>query len=95
MDTCGNWKTLRTAWYIQRGDSLRRPQKIRFSFYRTLHNISVENLAFKEHLDHCELNSGPIRPDRSVQVNCSLQVELRSVDPMTFRKKTDRLGNPC
>ncbi|TGO15998.1 hypothetical protein BTUL_0033g00360 [Botrytis tulipae] len=89
MDAYGKWRTQR------RGDNLKRPQKIRFSFFRTLHNILDEDLIFKEHLDHCELESAPIRPDPTVAVNCSLQVDLRGVDPATFRKKTDILGNPC
>ncbi|THV48951.1 hypothetical protein BGAL_0219g00150 [Botrytis galanthina] len=89
MDAYGKWRTRR------RGDNLRRPLKIRFSFYRTLHSILDDNLIFNEHLDHCELQSAPIRPDPTVAVNCSLQVDLRSVDPATFREKIDRLGNPC
>ncbi|KAF7859445.1 uncharacterized protein EAF02_010893 [Botrytis sinoallii] len=95
MDVYGKWRTRRMTWYIQRGDNLQRPQKIRFSFYRTIHSISDENLIFREHLEHCEVDSAPIRPDPTVAVNCSLQVDLRSVDPKTFREKTDRLGNPC
>lgn len=80
------------TWYIQRGEDLQRPQKIHFSFYRILSSLSDEDLVFQENLHHCELVTAPVRPDSTVAVNCSLQVDLRSVDRATIRERIDLLG---
>ncbi|KAF5872053.1 putative hsp70 protein [Botrytis fragariae] len=95
LNAYGKWKTSRMTWYIQRGEDLQRPQKIHFSFYRVLHSLSDETLMFKENLHHCELVSAPVRPDPTVAINCSLQVDLRGVDRTTIRKRIDRFGDQC
>ncbi|TEY57363.1 hypothetical protein BOTCAL_0220g00160 [Botryotinia calthae] len=95
MNAYGNWKTPRMTWYIQRGEDLQRPQKICFSFYRVLHSLSDEDLMFKKSLHHCELISAPVRPDPTVVVNCSLQVDLRGVERTKFRERIDILGVQC
>ncbi|KAF7943848.1 uncharacterized protein EAE97_005918 [Botrytis byssoidea] len=95
MNAYGKWKTSGMTWYIERGEDLQRPQKIKFSFYRVLHKLSDETIMFKETLHHCELVDAPVRPGPTVAVNCSLKVDLRGVDRTTIRKKIERFGDQC
>ncbi|KAF7864103.1 hypothetical protein EAF04_007068 [Stromatinia cepivora] len=95
MDEYGKWRTRRMTWYIRRGDTLGRSQKIRFPFYRTLQDLSDKSLHFHESLKQCELIEAPDRPDSTVEVNCQLEVDLRTVDRKTFKAKTGMYGDRC
>lgn len=43
------------TWYINIGDDIQRDQKIKFPFFRDIHeNYSPNDLIFHDHLYQCE-----------------------------------------
>lgn len=75
------------TWYINRGDELERSQKLLFSFYRTLDDLSDDSLIFEAILKQCESIIAPVYPDSSIKTNCTMKVDLTGVDRTKFKPR--------
>ena len=84
------------TWYIVKGDDLKRDQRIKFPFFRTLDEGFGDNsLIFTSELMHSEATVAPKWPKIGVtKRNCTLTADLRSVDRRIFKKvsKLDGTG---
>lgn len=84
------------TWYIHLGEDLKRDQKLRFPFFRTLEgSITDIALIFRDELLQCESTVAPIHPGQAVKPNCVLRSDLRNVDRSNFKQRTSRSGMPC
>ncbi|KAM3086123.1 hypothetical protein ACMFMF_000078 [Clarireedia jacksonii] len=93
LDVYGVMRTERMTWYIRRGEDLKRTEKLRFSFYRTLHDdFDDGDLVFKDELLQCASGEAPVHPGPLVKVNCVLKADLTSVDRSSFKKNVGLLG---
>ncbi|KAI9748615.1 MAG: hypothetical protein M1835_001753 [Candelina submexicana] len=72
------------------GDSLSRPRKISFPFYRQFSaNLRDDELIITNRLLECSITTQPIHPTKGVVItNCILIVDLSAVPRHLFRKKT-------
>jgi hypothetical protein len=81
------------TWYIRRGEDLKRTEKLRFSFYRSLHDgFDDDDLIFRDELLQCESDEAPVHPGPMVTVNCVLEADLTGVDRSSFKKKVGMHG---
>ena len=78
------------TWYIAKNEDLKRDQKVRFPFYRSIPAAyEPAQLLFEDEL----VTDESVRPTRYpreglTRVNCALTADLRKVDPANFKKRT-------
>ncbi|KAM0151655.1 hypothetical protein ACHAPG_008112 [Botrytis cinerea] len=96
VDCYGDTRTSTMTWYIHRGEDLKRDQKLKFPFYRTIEGaITNSALIFREHLLQCESTAAPVYPGITIKQNCILTADLSGVDRSTFKQRTSVRGTPC
>ncbi len=79
------------TWYIYLGEDLKRDQKIRFSFNRTIPiDYEDSDLIFLNNLIESESKCAPDHPDHGVdtKINCTCRADLRSIDKSLLKKVT-------
>lgn len=82
------------TWYIRKGEDLKRNQRVKFGFCRTIRmNYSPEELIFKTELLYSEANTAPAYPGTSVKTLCELRADLSHVDKSSFEQKKGADGN--
>jgi hypothetical protein len=79
---------IKMTWYINIGDDLKRDQKIKFPFFRTLdEDFEDHELIFMSDLIQSENKLPPVHPASSTtKVNCVVTSDLRNVDRKHFEK---------
>lgn len=77
------------TWYINRGEDLKRDQKLRFSFYRALPaNFGARDLVFENRLLQNNDDTAPDYPSSSAtSLNCMLTTDLSGVDRTKFKNR--------
>jgi hypothetical protein len=77
------------TWYIYVGEDLKRDQKVRFPFYRTLNSdYSSTDLVFSEELIESKSKNPPTHPtEGETKVNCTLKADLTTIDKFNFIKR--------
>lgn len=77
------------TWYIYQGEDLKRDQKLKFPFYRSLEDgFSSDSLVFDDELIQCEtLQPAKYPKEGLTRTNCQLTADLRNVDRSVFKKK--------
>lgn len=82
------------TWYIEKGEDLRRDNKIVFPFYRRLpERFPDTDLIFHDELysdDSARAHQHP--KDGAVKTNCTLKSDLRSLDRSLLKKRTGADG---
>jgi hypothetical protein len=78
------------TWYVYIGEDLKRDQKIKFPFYRTLNNnFSDSELIFSDVLMESQSKTPPTHPvEGETKTNCTLTSNMTSVDRSNFVKRT-------
>ncbi|KAK2609277.1 hypothetical protein QQS21_002212 [Conoideocrella luteorostrata] len=91
-DRSGRVEVQRMTWYIKKGDTLRRDQKIKFPFYRQVdRNFDSSELHFDSELYQCDDLTAPDHRAKStkVKLNCTVTCDLSRVAKCHFRKRRD------
>lgn len=77
------------TWYIYKNEDLKRDQKIKLNFYRTLReDYTDDQLVFHNKLITDDNIHSAIYPKSGVtKTNCLLKADLRNVDRSSFKKR--------
>lgn len=77
------------TWYILAGEELKRDEKIKFPFYRSVgEKLADDELTFVDQLIQCESTHPATYPGQSTSVNCTLTADLRGINRDLLQKKT-------
>jgi hypothetical protein len=85
------------TWYIAIGDDLQRDAVIKFPFIRSIdYNYSDRDLIFEDVLFESTDKTAPRHRSKgeSINENCTVKADLRSINRFLFKPKTDTSGNP-
>lgn len=81
-------------WYINKGEDLKRDQRVKFRFYRAIGNDHrPHELIFNQELLYSDTDRAPAYPEASVKTLCKLRADLRQVDKSSFQQKVGVDGN--
>lgn len=76
------------TWYIYRGEDLKRDQKIRFPFFRTINEFHCKkDLLISDKLVYSENKVAPTYPGPDVKMSCELRSDLSRVDKNFFMRR--------
>ena len=84
----GYWRVSKMTWYINRGEDMKRDQRISFPFVRELpEDFAPESLVFRDNLIESSLEDAARYPKQGItQTNCTLDVDLRDMDRSLLKK---------
>ncbi|KAI1417493.1 actin-like ATPase domain-containing protein [Hypoxylon sp. FL1857] len=83
----GTTRVMRNTWYIYTGEDLKRDQKIKFPFVRSIavDSHTSNDFVFKDDLLSSDNTSAPAYPGRDTRVNCTLTADLTHMDKSVFK----------
>ncbi|KAL9027295.1 MAG: hypothetical protein Q9196_004162 [Gyalolechia fulgens] len=92
----GKEKVSKMTWYINRGEDMRRDQKIVFHFYRSFpEDCLPSGLICTDDLLECSLDQAIKYPKTGItSINCKLTADLTAVNKRHFQSKIGIDGTP-